>query len=75
MADCGASCTDWYEVIVCGWFNVDPCRGITRSPARAAEELNNVLGLRTRNDLNGEEPSTPNKQSPPYCLALLRALV
>lgn len=74
MADCGASCTDWYEVIVCGWFNVEPCRGVTHSPVHAAEELNNVLSLRTRSDLNGEEPSTLISKAHPTAWLLLELL-
>lgn len=55
MADYGSSCTEWYEVIVCGWFNIDPCRGITCNLVHAVEELDNVLCLmRARNDLNKE---------------------
>lgn len=61
MADYDASCTEWYEVIVCGWFNMDPCRRITHNPVHAGKELDNVLCLtRARNDLNkGRGKKTP----------------
>lgn len=78
MADYDASCTEWYEVIVCGWFNMDLCRGITHNPVHVVEEFDNVLCLtRTTNDLNGEGvggENHNNKQNPSYYLAILTDL-